>query len=298
MKRIGLHFLAACIAVCCFSAQAEHVTKIVGLVNLADWKAVWLEMTDSPSNKVSAMTSRQFVQEGQSFDDRQTYGAHIHVEILQIDFTNGIVKAKEDGKDAVYEFKQGDKSEVIPDQTTVRLGNIGMNGILDFYAQFAERTLLIHPIIVYQTSFPVLLQAHDKAEAATALEKLLRDNGIALVLDGKKFEMVVPSALEGTIRSDLQNAPPPKPDTETPRYSFDFTNVDLRQILKVFETLIGKKMMPSDTPIPNASFTFQTFTPLTKAEFLHAFDTLFAWHGIKAVNIDEKTFKIVQVENH
>jgi len=44
------------------------------------------------------------------------------------------------------------------------------------------------------------------------------------------------------------------------------------------------------------SFTFQTRTPLTKAEVIHAFDTLFAWHGIKAVNIDEKTFKIVRIE--
>ena len=293
MKRIVLYFLAACFTACCFSVQAKHMVKVIGLVNLADWRVAWLEMADSPPNDLFWVTDRVFLKEGASYDDEQIKGAHVHIEILQIDFTNGIVKAKEDDKDAVYEFKRIDKSQTIPAQTTVRLGNIGMAGILDFYTRIADRTLLIHQD-VYQTNFPVLLQVQDKAEVAGVLEKLLRENGVALIPDGKKFEMIVPVGLEKRIQSNLEDAPPQKLDSETAGYSLDWANIDLDQTLKTYASLVGKKMI-RDKPLPAMSFTFRTHTPLTKAEVLHAFDTLFAWHGIKAVNIDEKTFKIVQI---
>jgi hypothetical protein len=294
MKRIGLYFLAACFTACCFSAQAKHMVKVIGLVNLADWKVALLEMSDSPPNDLFLAIDHVFLKEGASYDDEQIKGAHVHIEILKIDFTNGIVKAKEDGKDAVYEYKRSVKTGEIPPQTTVRLENVGMDGILDFYNQIKHRSLLIHPDIYQQTNFPVLLQVQDKAEAVGALEKALRKNGVAPIPDGENFEMIVPVRLEKAIRSNLENMPPQKPDTEIPGWGLDCSRAELGQVLKLYESLVGKKMIQNEPP-PNMSFSIRTHSQLTKTAMLHAFDTLLAWQGIKAINVDEKSFKFVRI---
>ena len=281
MKRIVLYFLAACFTACGFSAQAKHMTKVVAFVNLTDMKAAWLEMQDTRTNNTHSITTRQLVRQGDRFTDEVFIGGRVQVEIVQIDFTNGTIKAKEDGAETIYQFKLDRTAGTTLAQPGIHFVDASLDTALDFYALIVGRTVLVHPD-VHQMTAPVSIQARDKAEFVSALEGFMREEKIAAIPDGNKFELIVPERLEKATRSNLDDSSSQKPDTETPGISLQYSRVDLGQVL-------------THESLPLTSFNLQTQAPLTKAEVLHAFDTLFAWHGVKVVNIDEKTFKIVQI---
>jgi hypothetical protein len=282
------------------SLRAEHAASVVGLVNLTNYQAALLVITDSPPDASFATSTHIWVTEGQRFDDLSLMNGHGQIEIRQIDFTNGVVQAKDGGVDTLY-LPQPTNLMGTAAGTGIHLNNVRFDDALDFYAFTKGRTLLVHPDLK-GPSLTISADARTKAEAAGIMEKNLRGKGVAMVADGDRFEWMVPA--EAT-----NNVPPAalparlsaKGPTTTnavdalPAGSINFQNVDLPQALEVYKALTAQKWV-QDKPLPfTVTLNFHNQTPLTKYETLHALDVLLAWHGLKIVSVDDKSFKLVPV---
>jgi hypothetical protein len=234
------------------------------------------------------------LREGDIFTDEQIRGAHVQIEIVRIDFANGMVQAKENGTEATYQFKSGENDEGFPVQPGIYFGDATLNSALDMFGMITHRTVLVHPA-VYSISAPVSIGARDKAGFTDAFEKSLKDREIASVPDGEKFEMIFPAPLGITFEPFAQSFTAPETNNSASGYSLNFDNVDLRQVLNLYGNLIGRKL--TQDPLPMGAYKVQTQTPLTKAEVIHAIDVLLAFHGIKAANVGDSSFKIVSLSS-
>ncbi len=291
--------LAAGILVGTIPARADHFTSVIGLANLTNYQSALLVITDSPPETTFAIATHKWVKEGQDFEDAYPKDKHIHILINGIG-TNGVVRARENNINLLY----------VPRDTNWLGTNVGtglhlaqtdFDDALDLYADLSERTLLIHPD-VKELLFNFSLAAQDKAEAIAPLKKALEDRGVRIIADGDKFTWVVPAGVTNLV---LPSALPARPaarqpaSTNTvntlPSDSINFINVDLRQVLDVYQVLTAQKWV-QDKPIPtNFTITFHNQTPLTKNETLRAFTVLLRWHGLKFVDVDDKTFTLAPI---
>src|SRR5262249_34186183 len=108
------------------------------------------------------------------------------------------------------------------------------------------------------------------------------------------FEIIIPTALKDRFMPMAQTFSKPKAGKEARGNTFDFLDVDSEQVLEIYGDIIGRKL--TGPLLLKDPFTFRTATPLTKAEAIHAFDVMFALHGVKAVNVGDDSFKMVPFE--
>ena len=89
------------------------------------------------------------------------------------------------------------------------------------------------------------------------------------------------------------DAPDRDTDTETfPPGSINLEQVNLAQILKLYEDLSGRTMIVSPALAP-ISVTVRTKTALLRREVLQAFDTILAQHGITIIPVGTEFVKAV-----
>ena len=286
----------ASLLACGASAWADHVADIIGLVNLTNYQAALLVITDSPPEASFLNGTHKWVKEGQEFDDLYLKAKRLHIAIRQIDFTNGAVRAKENGVDTLYVPAETNLAAANP--KNIRLNHGDFDDALDLYAAIKGRTVLVHPDIK-QLLVTISAEAHNNAEAAAIVEKALREQGVSVVADGTRFEWLVPIGATNLVSPSAISSSSPaqgSPSTNTldtlPEGSINFAKVELRQTLNVYQALTGLKWV-QEPPIPlTNTIAFHNQTPLTKAETMHAFDVLLAWQGLKVVHVDEKSFKV------
>jgi len=299
VKWIIRFLLAAGIVAGTASAQAGHFTSVIGLVNLTNYQAALLVITDSPPDAPFATSAHRWVTEGQNFDDLNPMKSGVQVEVRQIDFTNGVVRAKEGGVDTLY----------LPQPTNllgaagtgIHLNNVSFDDALNLYAVTKGRTLLVRPD-VKRPSLTVSADARTKVEAAGIMEKALRGKGVAMVADADRFEWIVPAEATNIVPPAVRAArlsargPSPANAADTlPEGSINFEDANLPQVLGVYQALTDQKWVQNKTQPFTATISFHNQTPLTKSETLHALDVLLAWHGLKIVSADDKSFKLVTV---
>jgi len=297
MKRSILCFLAAGFVAWTFPARAAHVASVLGLVNLTNYQAALLVITDSPPEAAFTASTHKWVTAGQSFDDLNLKTGRLHIDIRQIDFANSIVRAAENRATQLYVPQTTNIMDVAAGNY-LRLENAGFDDVLDLYAALKDRTLLVHPDLS-QPALTLSAVVTNKADAASLLEKTLQQRGAVILADGNNFEWIVPAGATNLISPAAIPARPAKASSSSsavdtlPPDSINFDNVDLQQVLGVYQALTAQKWV-QDQPLPSSvTFTFHNQTPLAKAETLHAFDVLLAWHGLKVVNLDDKSFKLV-----
>jgi len=282
------------------AARADHLTSIAGLVNLTNYQAALLVITDSPPEAAFSSSTHKWVAEGQIFNDLQMDKNPSRVEISQIDFAHGVVRAKENGVNLLY-VPQHTNSAWTDRPVGFHLDNASLDDVLDFYALATGRTMLMHPA-VDRSSLTIATDAHGKLEAAGSIEKNLQQRGVTMIADGDKFEWVVPASLAAVLQPIAAPASPAATETSStnsvdalPESSINFINVPLPQMLDVYQALTARKWV-QDKPLPTiVPFNFRNQTPLTKAETLHVFTVLLGWRGLEIVNVDDKTFKLVPV---
>ena len=171
-----------------------------------------------------------------------------------------------------------------------KIEGVPLNKAIEFYSSIIGRTVLVHPT-VRTMAFPVSIQAQDKSELVNAFKNILREKEVASVSDGDKFELVIPVSLEKDFSTFVQSHSFPIPDNSPSGISLNFDNVDLSQVLNLYANLIGRKL--AQQSLPSGIYNIKTQTPLTKAEVVHAFDVLMAFHELKAINVGDDSFKIV-----
>jgi len=303
VKRNILFLLAAGIMACAIPVRADHTVRVTGLVNLTNYQAALLVITDSPPEALFLMTARKWVTEGQVFNDLYLKDKPIRIEIQQLDFTNSVVRAKENGAATFYAPQTTNIMDVTGGKGIV-LNNVDFDDALDLYGHIKGRTLLIHPE-VKQPLFAISAGATNRIEAVSILEKTLQERGAAVLADGDTFEWIIPAGATNIVlpaaipsRPDLKGSPTTNTNTPVdtlPEGSINFIAVELPQLLDVYQALTTLKWVQNKPLPPTKPFAFHNQTPLTKTETLHAFDVLLAWHGLKIVNVDDKSFKLVPV---
>ena len=180
-------------------------------------------------------------------------------------------------------------AEAIPG--TIRFERTRLLDALHVYAQVTGRTLLEHPQLP-NVSFSFTAAATNNAEAARALEKAFSANGIATVMDGDEFVMVVPEALALKVHpgsGDIREANPASRTNDV-----HFPNIDVNTLLNIYGSLVGKNFK-STADVGNPQLSFKSQGKLTREEVLYGFDTLLKWNGVQVVPLDEKTITAVRI---
>jgi hypothetical protein len=301
VKRNIQGLLAAGIMACAIPAWADHTVTVAGLVNLTNYQGALLVITDSPPEASFLMTTHKWVTEGQAFNDLYFKDKPMHLEVLQLDFTNSVVRAKENGVATFYAPQITNFMGATAGKGIV-LNNVDFDDALDLYGRINGRTLLVHPD-VKQPRLTISADVTNRLEAAGILKNNLQGRGVTIIADGDKFEWMVPTGATNIISPAAipTRLTPKRPsDASTnapvdtlPENSIDFIAVDLPQLLGVYQALTAQKWV-QDKPLPAiGTFAFHNQTALTKTETLHALDVLLAWHGLKVVNVDDTSFKLV-----
>ena len=148
--------------------------------------------------------------------------------------------------------------------------------------------MLRHPLL---PAITLTLRASptNSHECAKLLVATLATNGIAVIADGEKFALVVPKSYVPYVQVRSAEIKPPAQGagaSETfPAVAIVMDGADLTTVAGLYAEMRGRKINPADwaREIPRPNFFFKNQTPLTKAEVLYAYDTLFEWCGLKMV---------------
>jgi hypothetical protein len=300
LKPPFLFMLIAVAIAAAVPARAERITSVIGLVHLTNYQAALLAITDSPPDSAFVRGTHRWVTVGQSFDDLHLVDKQVRVNIRQIDFANASVQAGENNADTLYPLAVTNLAAIATGKNLV-LNQADLNDTLDLYATLKDRTILVHPRV---KSSPVTLvaTARSRREASTALENALQADGAKIIADGDKFEWIVPADAANSFAPANLPARPPAKESSTnhaastlPAGSIRFIQVGLPQFLDVYSALTDRKWTQHQ-PLPiGLTFAFHNQTPMTKDETLHAFDVLLAWHGLKVVKTDDKSFELAPI---
>jgi RNA polymerase sigma factor (sigma-70 family) len=276
-------------------STTKHETTVISLVNLEDFKVALLEFRDWFPNRADSMTSREFVREGQSFEDKMVKDAHVKIGIVRIDFANGIIEARENGEDAVYRFKTDEKSNGGLKAASLRLNDLGFAAVFDLYSTISGRTLLVHPVV--NNKFPVVVAANprNKVEAIQSLESVLSEKGFAVISDGNKFEQILPKKLAKNANPRSATLAISKGGDDAAGGSVNFENVPFDQFRGFYAQLSGREIL-QEGALPAVSISLHSINLLTKPELLYALDVLLGWQGVKIINVDEKTSKAIRAQ--
>ncbi|MDB6063825.1 MAG: hypothetical protein JWR26_33 [Pedosphaera sp.] len=290
MKRIIPALVLFCISTHFVAAQTLPTpTRLAGIINLPDEKVAILETHDHGSSIAEWM----FLQEG----ERQSL-----IEVFQIDPEAGTVKLAQGGTNLVLNLGRATdpaKADAASNRLNIELEKVETRQVLELYAQLKGRSVL-HPEL-FLSSFDLKIAAKDRTEAAEAIEKALKDQGIATRLDGEKFVLVAPNRQMPT---DTTNSPvsvlPAKGSAPQgkaiPPGNINFISIDVPQILQIYAHSVGRKLVP--TKLPGwGLISFRSQTPLSVEEAIHALDTLLKWNGLKMVPVGDDSIKAVSISS-
>jgi len=179
-----------------------------------------------------------------------------------------------------------------PPVSGVVVEEAAMDATLDLYARLAQRILLRHPRLP-RVSFTVAASARTQTEAMTGLKDALARAGMISIEDGDRFLMLVP-------QSEAQKVQPRSAQLKASDHSelqpagfINFPGTDLNQVTAIYAELLGQRLDREGPILPAGIFYLKTMTPMTRNEALYAFETLYAWRGLKLVPSDNGMVKLV-----
>jgi len=192
-------------------------------------------------------------------------------------------------------MKQSGPTEIT--NVPVRLDNADLQQALDFYASIKGRTVLQHPLLK-RTTISVVA-AGQKAQLEAAFEDAFRAQEMGVIPDGEKFVMIVPASLTNfvtpgsdkivsTVLGDLSSL---MNNQILPAGTINFPGSDVNAVVRIYGEIIGRKLA-AGSQRPHGIIRLKTATPLSKAEVIYAFETLFDWQGLRMVPESDKTFRV------
>ena len=287
MKNIRLLIVAACLSgSLCFGQTntTERRIWLAGFSNFNGPTAVLLEVKPAGTSRVEQFTLTEGERNGVT-------------EVVRIDREKGIVDIVDDGRKLSLKFEPHIPTVSGKTHGFLELQNVELQQVLKIYASYKGRTLLTHPRLVEVGRMSVTAKSAGNEEVISAVEKAFQEQGIAVVPDGDKFVMLVPAALTNAVAprsrevAGMSEDRGRDKDQVVPAGMVDFRKAPLMQVLQFYAELQGRKLVVNGK-FPNQFFDFWTQTPLTKAEVLYAFDTLFTWSRIGRTLGDDGTVKV------
>ncbi len=255
-----------------FAASAEKTVTLRGLVVAPGIKKAVIKAEDPTRHWSEELP----LSEGQNLNG---------VTLTSIDASNATVNVVVDGEQRSLVFKQSDEAgSTVPSESavgsSVRLNSVTLQTALLLYADVKERTVLAHPQLSSHT-FSLVANPANNADAAAAFEKMFTEHSVAVIPDGEHFVMMLPFSLTNAVTPRAESLV--KSDTLIPAQSINFWQAPISMALSTYGDFLGKKIVnPNDAP-PRMTVTFRQTSPLSKQEISYAFETLFAWNGIRLV---------------
>ncbi|MDB6110029.1 MAG: hypothetical protein JWR69_1779 [Pedosphaera sp.] len=299
MTKLLPPFLLVCFAtrIAPAASNPSGIT-VTGIVDLPGYKCVLLESTDadSPVPRPESFTMQEGERDGR-------------IEVLQIDAKAGAVKIRLERTNPIVtlHLESEVKTSVNDRETapiTIHLQHAALNPTLLLYGHLANRTVLRPTLAVGPVSLSS--SATNQADAALALSKALAEQGLATVMDGEKFVMVVPADKvsmavphSAEIKSKPQDLEPAKPASGSPIIpggEIDFPAIDIIHAAYIYAELLGGRSLDRSEGFPSSSLiSVRTETPLTKEEAIYVFETLFRWQDIEMVPVGKDLITAVRI---
>lgn len=234
--------------------------------------------------------------------DRETWvvktGDHFHagtgrndfqVEVLEVDLTNETVQTQIAGK--VFTNSLSTAYRPAAARSWVHLQAVDFKKATEIYANLARRTVLLHPGVEmrpFSCAAAWTNAAPDKTEIAGAFTKPLSQLGIATLEDGDCFLQILPAELLPGASPGAKDLPAGAENIA--RGMIDFESVDMSQVINIYGKLLGRQLKgDAGYRLP---IHLTTTCPLSKAQVIYAFETLFRWNGIKIILNDDNTFSV------
>ena len=271
--------------------HAAHTIHLRGIVDVPELKAALVEVKHEvrirPTKPPISISTTRFLRMGESFEDNTVKGTLVSIQLIGIDPANETIQLVENGKEVVHHLETPDLASRVlsAGKTGCHFRDVRFQDALNLYSDFRNRTVLIHPGI-QRLSVTVQAEGKSATDVAHALEKALRDQGLAMVPDGEKFVLLVPRSMEKWADPSSQRL-----DATSPIAGSFATDGMVNTIVDAYGRLLGRTQKGA-SPFAQASIYLYT-QPLTQAEMRYAFDRLLEWSGLRVEVVDEKSFRVV-----
>jgi hypothetical protein len=296
MKVVVVRALALCVALTALSAespQSPSAPRLAGIVSVGDrpCAVLYVKHLQQRSAKWSVLS------EGQREED---------VEVMKIALDKGSVEVAWQGTNRTTVRLNDTANLPVPG---IILEDVGLNEVLQLFAQFTNRSLLRWPDLP-ATSFSLRASANDRAGAAQILAQALFAKDLSIVLDGEKFLMIVPKSEAAKVKphaplarasagsgTKTQAATPGSGGTgqePLPPGMIDFRSADVSQVADVYTMMLGRKLDLSERLPGSGTITFTTVNSIIREEGIYALETLLRWRGLKLVPVGEDKLRSVR----
>lgn len=271
-----------------------HGLQLTGLINLPSQPKAALIYQTRPPWPVAQMLVAGEGQRDQGVELRALNARTGTVEV-RVDST-GIAAMPGKLGDHILQMPPGAATATVA-EPTLWLQDVDVSTALDCFAQFTRRTVLKHPAL---TRNPISLRctATNLAAVLAELEQALATNNVVLLPDGPRFTQALPTAFVQRARTNAPAAGSGADATYFKAGNIFVSGVDVWQVATAYYAPLLNRTLESEPtymPTMRAPIFFRNHSDLTRAEFLYALDTLFAWYGVKLVAYGEKVLKVAPV---
>ena len=175
------------------------------------------------------------------------------------------------------------------------------DNLLKIYAVVADKTVLRGSL----PELPATIISQipkDKTNAVIFIESQLKANNLDAVRDGTKFVMILPAGWENSpLAKALDRLQPPPTTNAVTRSAFPSSTrycqgLRLEKFLEIYSKLRARTIVRPNS-LPDVFINFQTQTPLTSKELIHAFDVVLLLNGIATIDDGDKFMKVLPVES-
>jgi hypothetical protein len=267
------------------AATSSENPRLAGIINLPGFKQALVQNVRSTTGNTYCLLS-----EGEREGD---------VELAEIQPGTGSVTMRISGKNESLILRLEERTPAaVP---TIALEQAELAPVLRWYAQLTQRNLLRFPSL-QATRLNLSVVAADEKATALKLEQALAEKGVAVVPDGDKFAVIVPTdavkSLGARPRPPDAHAKLPAAAVLSPGMIF-LSGVDARQVVRLYAELVERQFEPGESfKAVSGSIHFLNQTALTREEVRYALDTLFAWQGFEVVPVGEKELRCVASGRH
>jgi hypothetical protein len=157
--------------------------------------------------------------------------------------------------------------------------------VLSIYAKLTQRIILQSPKFVIPNLTVITIHTN-RAGVAQDIQNVLTSQGLAVIPDGTKFLMVVPTNFVAKLKPHSADLDAGKDSDDLPETGvIDFEGVAVDQALEIYCRLC-KLNLDDSVPFryPNCGIKLSTQqNSLTKSEAAYALETVLGWAGVKVV---------------
>jgi hypothetical protein len=287
-----LGVLASILLAHSWAGEPPAMLRISGLINLPSLRQALVSYRIGKDGPIRTSILREGERESE-------------LEVLKIDPATEEVTVNHQQFEgpAVFKLNGSPKSDLpITSQFKVHLDRASGTAVFKLYGRLKGRTVL-RSAKVNGKIFSIDEAVANEEAAAKALETVFAQQGLATIIDGDKFVMIVakedesktyPHAKDLSLTRPAGEKPSVPPEL-IPANGLNFEGVTLTQVMSIYAELVNSRFDPTQqtTDFGDRVIFINSGGPLTKEEAIYALKTLIGWEGFDVVGSPEGQLKLV-----